>query len=114
MSSPMGVSDETRSQDSVHASLQFAAGTALADTASSRVPRWKIAGQLLDEFRSRAPNVAYLRGWRRPEHALRFTGAAKVPVSLRRIGRTTSCESHNVVRDWWNKARRRRSLAWVA
>ena len=35
MSSPTGVNDETRSQDSVHASLQYAAETALEDTASS-------------------------------------------------------------------------------
>ena len=35
MSSPTGVNGETRSQDSVHASSQYAAETALEDTASS-------------------------------------------------------------------------------
>ena len=61
MSSPTGVSDETRSQDSVHASSQFAAGTALADTASSAHHAGRLPGGS-STVTSRAPNVAYSRG----------------------------------------------------
>ena len=61
MSSPSGRPEQTRYQDSVHASSQFAAGTALLDTASSV----RHARQLPDgssTVTSRAPNVAYSRG----------------------------------------------------
>ena len=61
MSSPSGVSDETRSQDSVHASLQFAAGTALLDTVSSVRHAGRLPGGT-STVMSRAPNVAYLCG----------------------------------------------------
>ena len=58
MSSPSAATDKTRSQDSVHANSQFAAGTALTDTASSA----RHIGRLLggsSTVTSRAPNVAY-------------------------------------------------------
>ena len=58
MSSPSGVSDETRSQDSVHASLQFAAGTALSDTVSLVCHIGRLPGGS-STVTSRASNVAY-------------------------------------------------------
>ena len=61
MSSPIGVSDETRSQDSVHASSQFAAETAFVDTASSVHHTRRSLGSSSPNT-SRAPNAAYLRG----------------------------------------------------
>ena len=61
MSSATGVSDGTCSQDAVHASLQFAAKTALADTASS-VQHTKRSPGSSSPNTSRAPNAAYLRG----------------------------------------------------
>ena len=61
MSSPTGVSDETRSQDSVHASSQYAAGTALADTASSAHHIGRLPGSS-STISGRAPNIAYSWG----------------------------------------------------
>ena len=61
MSSPTGVSYETRSHDSVHANSQFAAGTALANTASSAWHIGRLSGGS-STVTSRAPNVASSRG----------------------------------------------------
>ena len=61
MSSPTGVSDETRSQDSVHASSQFAATTALVDTVSFVRHIRRLPGSS-STISGRAPNVAYSRG----------------------------------------------------
>ena len=61
MSSPSGRSDETRSQDLVHANLQFAAGTALSDTSSSMRHAGRLPGGS-STIKSRVPNVAYSCG----------------------------------------------------
>ena len=61
MSSPGAVTDEACSQDSVHASSQFVAGTALADTASSVRHSGRLPGGS-STVTSRAPNVAYSWG----------------------------------------------------
>ena len=61
MSSSSGVSDETRSQDSVHASSQFAAGTALTNTTSFVRHVERLPGSS-STVKRRAPNVAYSRG----------------------------------------------------
>ena len=61
MSSPSAATDETRSQDSVHASSQFAAGAALSDTVSSVRHAGRLPGGS-STVTSRAPNVAYSRG----------------------------------------------------
>ena len=60
MSSPSGRSEETRSQDSVHASSQFAASTALEDTASSMRHTRHLPGGS-STVTSRAPNAAFSR-----------------------------------------------------
>ena len=83
MSSPSAATDETRSQDSVHASSQFAAGTALSDTVL-RAPRWKIAGRLLDSNESSAQCRIFARDGGGPS-TLRISGAATVTVSLRLV-----------------------------
>ena len=61
MSSPTGVNDETRSQDSVHASSQFAAETALEDTASSVRGMGAPPGVTV-QWLSNTPNTAF--DWR--------------------------------------------------
>ena len=61
MPSPTRVTDETRSQNSEHASSQYAAGTALADTASSVRHVGRLPGSS-STVSGRAPNVAYSRG----------------------------------------------------
>ena len=61
MSSPSGHSEETRSQDSVHASLQFAAGMALEDTAASVHHTGHLPGGS-STVTSRAPNAAFSQG----------------------------------------------------
>ena len=61
MSLPSRVSDETHSQDSVHASSQFADGMALSDTTSSVHHTGRLPGGS-STVMSRAPNVAYSRG----------------------------------------------------
>ena len=58
MSSPMGVNDETRSQDSVHASSQYAAQTVLEDTASSVRGRDAPPGVTV-QWLSNPPNAAF-------------------------------------------------------
>ena len=60
MSSPSRVSDETHSQDSLHASSQFVAGTALSDTMSLVHHVGQLPGGS-STVMSRAPNVAYSR-----------------------------------------------------
>ena len=61
MSSPSAATNETRSQNSVHASSQFAAGAALSDTASSVHHAGRFPG-VYSTVTSRAPNVADSRG----------------------------------------------------
>ena len=61
MSSPTARSEETRSQDSVHGSSQFAADAALEDTASSVRQGGRLPGSS-SPTTSRAPNAAYSRG----------------------------------------------------
>ena len=61
MSSPTARSEETRSQDSVHASLQFVADVALKDTASFVHQGGRLPGNS-SLTTSRAPNAVYSRG----------------------------------------------------
>ena len=77
-------------QDSMHASSQFAAGTALSDTASSVHHTGRLPGGS-SIVMSRAPNVAYSRGMVAGPSMLCITGAVKVTVSLGLVGRTTTC-----------------------
>ena len=63
MSSPTGVNDETRSQDSVHASSQYAAETALEDTASSVRGMGAPPGVTV-QWLSNTPNTAFDRRMR--------------------------------------------------
>ena len=81
MSSPMGVSDETRSQDSVHASLQFAAGTALADTASSVRHVGRLPGSS-STTSGRAPNVTYSWGMAAAQARSASPGLRRSPSPL--------------------------------
>ena len=91
-------SDETRSQDSVHASLQFAAGTALTDTASSVCHAGRLPGGSLT-VTSRAPNVAYLRGMAAARACSASPGLRRSPSPLG-LSVAQQCAQH-----WWNKAR---------
>ena len=104
MSSPTGVSDETRSQDSGHASSQFAAGTALADTASSARHVGRLPGGS-STVTSRAPNVTYSWGMAAARARSASPGLRRSPSPLG----VAVAQCH--VRDWQNKARQRRSLA---
>ena len=61
MSSPSGRSEETRSQDSVHTSSQFAARMALEDTALLVHHTGRLPGSS-STVTSRAPNATFLRG----------------------------------------------------
>ena len=82
MSSPMGVSDETCSQDSVHASSQYAAGTALADTASFACHIGRLQGSS-STISGRAPNVVYSQGMAAVRaRTLRITRLRRSPSPL--------------------------------
>ena len=89
MSSPSGVSDETRSQDSVHASSQFAIGSGTFRYRVFRAPHWTIAGRLLNSNESSPQRRIFAWDGGGPS-TLRITGAAKVTVSLGLIGRATT------------------------
>ena len=81
MSSPSAATDETHSQDSVHASLQFAAGTALADTASSVHHAGRLPGGS-STVTNRAPNVAYSRGMAAAQARSASPGLRRFPLPL--------------------------------
>ena len=100
-------SDETHSQDSVHASSQFAAGMALSETASSVRHTGRLPGGS-STATSRAPNVAYSRGMVAARARSASPGLRRSPSPLGLS--VAQCD----VRNWWNKARRWRSPAWVA
>ena len=89
MSSPSGRSEETRSQDSVHASSQFAAGTGLEDTASSVHPTLDVCRAApVDSNESSAQRCIYARDVSSPS-ALRISGATTVALSLRLVRHAT-------------------------
>ena len=77
MSSPTGVNDETHSQDSVHASSQFAAETALEDTASSVRGMGAPPGVMV-QWLTNTPNTAF--AWR-----MRDTRSRSVSPRPRRV-----------------------------
>ena len=81
MSSPSAATDETRLQDSVHASSQFAASTALANTASSTRHAGRLPGGS-PTVMSRAPNVAYSRGIAPARTRLASLGLRRSPSPL--------------------------------
>ena len=81
MSSPTAHSEETCSQDSVHASLQFAAGTALEDTASSAHHAGRLRGSS-STVSGRAPNAAYSRGVAAARARSASLGPRRSPSSL--------------------------------
>ena len=63
MSSPIGKSETTRSQDSTHSSSQYATGAAWEDTASSAAHPRTLLGRSMTVLPSVAPNSAYTQ-WR--------------------------------------------------
>ena len=105
----MDVSEETRSQDSVHASSQFAVDTALEDTVSSVHHAGRLPGSSPTSKRVERQMLAYhaMECLQRLEHAPHLRGLRRSPsplglsIAQRRramAGRTKACDSGNVWR----------------
>ena len=88
MSSPSKSADR-RSLDTVHASVQFAAGAALEDTASSVRHAGRFARQLNDYLVCSAQFCFFAMVYVVP-NTLCFSGAVKGTVTVRRVGCGTS------------------------
>ena len=116
MSSPTGVSDETHSQDSVHASLQYAVGMALADTASSAHHIGRLPGSS-STISGRAPNVAYSRGMAVARAHSASPGLRKSPSPLGVSVAQRQCATGGTKRgdgDLWRGSRRGRNASRAA